>query len=435
MIENGPPEGEVRARPHVKRTRTLWVTLAGSAVLMVAGGGLFLFPSQSAPPVPPTVPTAIVSPAAPPPASPPPPAPVVGTLGKRRTFQDALAALGVARSHAIQIVEAMRPHIDFRRLQPRDRLEVHHDASGEPVKLVYRQSPIDVVESTRSGDTWTATRIDVPVERRLVVVSGTLKDNLFESVERVGEQPQLVLDFAEIFAWDFDFAADSQPGDRFRMLVEKVFTGEQFVAYGRILAAEYESDGQVHTGVYFKDANARGYYTPKGESLRRAFLKSPLEFTRISSTFSRSRRHPILGGVRPHLAIDYAAPAGTPVWAVADGTVEYVGYKGGNGNTVIIRHRANFKTMYNHLSRFGRGIRAGVSVRQRQTIGHVGSTGLSTGPHLDYRVIKDGRFVNPLKQTFLPGQPISSSNRDAFTRTRDAVLAQLRGTDMASAVR
>ncbi|OGB94500.1 MAG: hypothetical protein A2Z31_10195 [candidate division NC10 bacterium RBG_16_65_8] len=348
------------------------------------------------------------------------------TLGKRRTIQDALTALGVAKNHAIQIVEAMRPYLDFRRLQPQDQMELHHDTSGEPVKFVYRQSPIDVVESTRSGDTWTAARIDVPVDRRTVVVAGTLKDNLFESVDRLGERPQLVLDFAEIFAWDFDFAADSQPGDRFRMLVEKVFTGEQFVKYGRILAAEYESEGRAHTGVYFKDKDGGGYYTPAGETLRRAFLKSPLEFTRISSTFSRARRHPILGGVRPHLAVDYAAPHGTPIFAVADGTVESAGWSGGGGKTVVIRHRANFKTMYNHLSRFAAGIRRGAAVRQRQVIGYVGSTGLSTGPHLDYRVMKDGRFVNPLKQTFLPGQPISPANRGAFTEARDSLLARLR---------
>jgi len=360
---------------------------------------------------------------------------VVGTLGKRRTLQEVLAALGVARDRAVQIVQALRPHIDFRRLQPHDQLELHHDASGDPVRFVYRQSPIDVVEATRDGGDWTAARLDVPVDERIVVVAGTLKDNLFESMDRLGEGPQLVLDFAEIFAWDFDFAADSQPGDRFRMLVEKVFTQERFVKYGRILAAEYESEGRVHTGVYFKDKNGGGYYTPAGESLRRAFLKSPLEFTRISSTFSRGRRHPILGGVRPHLAVDYAAPAGTPVGAVADGTVEYVGYKGGNGNTVIIRHRANFKTMYNHLSRFGKGIRAGVGVRQREVIGYVGSTGLSTGPHLDYRVMKDGRFVNPLKQTFLPGLPISASSRGDFAQTRDSLFAQLRAPDVSHAMK
>ncbi len=339
---------------------------------------------------------------------------------------DALLAHGIHRDVAARIVQAFRSHLDFRRLKPGEALEFHHDASGTVTKVVYRQSPVDIVEAWREGDVWTASRRDVPVDRRVVLVAGTLEGNLFDSMEGLGEQPQLVMDFAEIFAWDFDFASDSQPGDRFRMLVEKVYTGEQFVKYGRILAAEYESEGKTHTGIHFRDKEGGGYYTPAGESLRRAFLKSPLEFTRISSRYSYGRRHPILGGVRPHLAVDYAAPHGTPVWAVADGTVEFAGWKGGNGNTVILRHRANFKTMYNHLSRFGKGIRAGAKVMQRQAIGYVGSTGLSTGPHLDYRIIKDGRFVNPLKETFLPGKPISPASRPLFIETRNSLLGQLR---------
>ncbi len=291
---------------------------------------------------------------------------------------------------------------------------------------MYRQSPVDIVDAQRDGETWTASRRDVPVERRVILVAGTLEGNLFESIEALGEGAQLVLDFAEIFAWEFDFAADSQPGDRFRMLVEKIYTSAEFVRNGRILAAEYESEDKFHTGIYFRDRDGGGYFTPSGESLRRAFLKSPLEFTRISSGYSHGRRHPILGGVRPHLAIDYAAPQGTPVWAVADGTVEFGGWSGGNGYTVTLRHRAKFKTMYNHLSRFGKGIRAGAAVRQREAIGYVGSTGLSTGPHLDYRVIRDGRSVNPLTQTFLPGRPVSPAARPAFFETRDTLLRQLR---------
>lgn len=305
-------------------------------------------------------------------------------------------------------------------------MEFHRDAAGTLTRVVYRQSPVDIVDAWRDGETWTAARRDVPVERKIALVAGTLTGNLFDSIEALGERAQLVLDFAEIFAWDFDFASDSQPGDRFRMLVEKVFTGDQFVKYGRILVAEYESEGKIHTGIYFRDRGGGGYYTPAGESLRRAFLKSPLEFTRISSGYSRARRHPILGGARPHLAVDYAAPLGTPVWAVADGIVEFAGWLGGNGYTATLRHRANFKTMYNHLSRFGKGIHAGAAVKQRQVIGYVGTTGLSTGPHLDYRVVKDGRYVNPLKHTFLPGKPISPSARPAFIEARDSLLAQLR---------
>ncbi|MFA5028065.1 MAG: M23 family metallopeptidase, partial [Candidatus Methylomirabilota bacterium] len=294
-------------------------------------------------------------------------------------------------------------------------------------RIVIRRSPIDIVEARRSGAGWVSSRTDVPVERRVARVEGTLRENLFESMEGLGERPQLVIDFAEIFAYDFDFASDSQPGDRFRLLVEKVFTGDQFVHYGRILAAEYDNQGRLHTGVFFQGKEEGGYFTPAGESMRRSFLKSPLEFTRISSGYSRGRRHPVLGGVRPHLAIDYAAPTGTPVWAVADGTVEFVGWKGGNGKTVLLRHRSNFKTMYNHLSRFGKSIRPGARVRQRQVIGFVGSTGLSTGPHLDYRVMKDGAFVNPLQQKFIPGKPVAAAARTRFAAERDALLRTLRG--------
>lgn len=361
----------------------------------------------------------------PPPTATHPPA-TVRTLGKGRTFLDALLAHGIRPDLAPRIVQAFRPHVNFRRLKPEDSFEFHSDAAGAVTRVVYRQSPIDIVEAWREGEAWSASRRDVPVERRLSLVAGKVEGSLFESMEALGEQAQLVLDFAEIFAWDFDFASDSQPGDRFRMLAEKVFTGDQFVKYGRIMVAEYESEGKTHTGIYFRDKDGGGYYTPAGESLRRAFLKSPLEFTRISSGYSRGRRHPILGGVRPHLAIDYAAPQGTPVWAVADGTVEFAGWSGGNGYTVTLRHRANFKTMYNHLSRFGKGIRPGAPAKQRQVIGYVGTTGLSTGPHLDYRVVKDGRFVNPLKQTFLPGKPISPSARAAFFEARDSLLGQLR---------
>jgi len=396
------------------RRRAAVVGLGALTLLLLLGWATFLFQRT---PEPPAVTDA-------PPVS---PAPTFITLKRGHTFQTALQAQGMDRNLAAQIVHAFRSHLDFRRLKPGDDVELHYDPAGAVRKVVYRQSPVEIVEAWRAGEGWTAGRLDVPVDRRVATVAGRLEGSLFESMESLGEQAQLVLDFAEIFAWDFDFAQDSQPGDRFRMLVEKVYTGDQFVRYGRILVAEYEEvGGKVHTGIYFRDGAESGYYTPAGESLRRAFLKSPLEFTRISSRFSYARRHPILGGVRPHLAVDYAAPQGTPVFAVADGVVESAGWLGGNGNTVTLRHRSSFKTMYNHLSGFARGIRAGALVRQRQLIGFVGSTGLATGPHLDYRVIKDGRFVNPLKQVFLPGKPISSAARQEFVEARDSRIRQLR---------
>ena len=353
------------------------------------------------------------------------PEPITITLGKGKTLSGILAAQGLSDDALAQIIQALRLHLNLRRLQPEDTLRLHRDRDGAVAKVVYRQSPLDIVEVDREEHAWVAHRRDVAIEQRVTLVAGTLEDNLFDSIERLGEGPQLVLDFAEIFTWVFDFSADSQPGDRFRMLVEKLYVADQFVEYGHILAAEYESEGTVHTAVYFRDKKRGGYYTPDGESLRRAFLKSPLEFSRISSGYSHRRRHPVLGGVRPHLAVDYAAPVGTPIRAVADGVVKFAGRKGGYGNTVTLGHRANYQTMYSHLSRFGKGIRRGVRVRQRQVIGFVGSTGLSTGPHLDYRVIKNGRFVNPLNHEFLPGEPIALSSQKAFLSVRDSFLQEM----------
>jgi len=405
---------EARTRPWASRP-IVFLALGVVAGVILGVASVFFFRGSPEPQV-------IVAP-----EQPPSPPPTFLTLRRGHTFQDALHGHGVDRDLAARILQAFRSHLDFRRLKPGDGLEVHYDPAGDVSRVVYRQSPVDIVEAWRDGDAWTAGKRDVQVDRRVAVVAGSLKGSLFESIEGLGEQAQLVLDFAEIFAWDFDFAQDSQPGDQFRMLVEKVYTGDQFVRYGRILVAEYEeAGGKVHTGIYFRDGSESGYYTPAGESLRRAFLKSPLEFSRITSRFSYARRHPILGGVRPHLAVDYAAPHGTPVFAVADGVVESAAWLGGNGNTVTIRHRSNFKTMYNHLAGFAKGIRAGSHLKQRQVIGYVGSTGLSTGPHLDYRVMKDGRFVNPLKQVFLPGKPISTASRQAFLEARDTQIRQLR---------
>lgn len=360
------------------------------------------------------------------PAVPALPAPITLTLGKNKTLAGVLAAQGIPQNAVTQIVQALRLHLDLRRLQPENTIWIHRNPDGAVTKVVYRQSPVDIFEVHREEHGWIAYQRDVAIERRVALVAGTLEDTLFDSIERLGESPQLVLDFAEIFAWDFDFAADSQPGDHFRMLVEKIYAGDQFVKYDRILAAEYESEGMVHTAIYFRDKRGGDYYTPGGESLRKAFLKSPLDFTRISSGYNRARRHPVLGGMRPHLAVDYAAPTGTPVLAVADGVVKFAGRKGGYGNTVILRHRANYETLYSHLSRFGKGIRRGAKVAQRHVIGYVGSTGLSTGPHLDYRVIKDGYFVNPLEQAFLPGEPISHSSWPSFISARDSCLHQIR---------
>jgi len=248
--------------------------------------------------------------------------------------------------------------------------------------------------------------------------------SLFDAVERIGESARLVLELVEIFSSDFDFTADTRAGDRFRLLVEKRYAGDDFVDYGRILVAQYASGGKTLTGVGF-ERGRYAHYDLSGQSLKKSFLKSPLEFSRITSGFTYARPHPILGGVRPHLAIDYGAPVGTPVRAVADGVVVRAGWNGGNGIQVHLRHRSGYETQYNHLSRVAPGVHAGARVRQKDIIGNVGATGLATGPHLDYRVAKNGTFVNPLGEKFLPGEPIPAAARPDFQRHAREILAQL----------
>jgi murein DD-endopeptidase MepM/ murein hydrolase activator NlpD len=349
------------------------------------------------------------------------------TLRRGDTLVKALGRLGVDRRASTDIAAALRANgADLRRMRPSDELAVTWTLDGEPLSLRWEPSPWlgFVVVATDAG--WEVRRAETRPDVRVEAVGGEVKSSLFEAVEGLGESPQLVLELVEIFSSDFDFTADSRGGDRFRLLVEKRYAGEQFVDYGQILVAQYLSDGRILTGVGFEPTGGRtAYYDLDGRSLKKSFLKSPLEFTRITSGFTYARPHPILGGVRPHLAIDYGAPVGTPVRAVADGTVVVAGWNGGNGIQVHLRHHAGYETQYNHLSRLGPGVRAGMRVTQRQVIGYVGSTGLSTGPHLDYRVAKHGRFVNPLSEKFIPGQPLDGAEHRRYLKDARALVRRL----------
>jgi murein DD-endopeptidase MepM/ murein hydrolase activator NlpD len=215
------------------------------------------------------------------------------------------------------------------------------------------------------------------------------------------------------------------------MVVEKYFVQDTFVKYGRILYAGYQRESRKHEAFFFEPPGRQGdYYTPQGESLRKAFLRSPLKFTRISSGYSKSRHHPILGGYRPHLGVDYAAPQGNPVWAVADGTVTFCGWNGGYGNQIMIKHPRGYQSMYGHLSGFSPGMAKGKPVHQKQIIGYVGSTGLSTGPHLDFRLSKDGVYRNPLRE-ISPRTP--SLTKDQMTDFKKGIGSVLQWVSDASA--
>lgn len=357
--------------------------------------------------------------------APPRPAITEIVLGARETLERALLRARVSRADALAIVDGLRRTVDMRRLRPGERLVVSQPADEQPPEITYWRSAAERYEIRQDAEGWTARAVRVPVDTEVVVVDGRLEGSLFASMERRGENAALAARFVGLFEWDFDFAADSMPGDRFRLLVEKRHAADEFIGYGDILVAQYESAGRpVLTAVGFHGADGTtAYYDAQGRSVRKMFLRAPLDFTRITSGYSHARMHPILGGVRPHLAVDYAAPVGTPVRAVADGVIEAAGWSGGNGISVTVRHAQNYRSIYNHLSRAH--VNVGQHVRQRDVIGRVGSTGLSTGPHLDYRVSKDGRFVNPLAERFIPGAPVPSPGQAAFRAHLRAMLDRL----------
>jgi len=351
-----------------------------------------------------------------------------GCVSSGQSFCSSLSDHGFAPSLSSILVEAFKPVFDCRKILPGNSYQIVTDHEGKLVSLVFRTSPIDIYRLTREGDKFVPAKDALMLDKRVAVVSGEIEDSLFAALGDAGEKDQLAVSIAEIFAWDIDFRHDLRKGDRFQVIVEKIYKDEEFIHYGAIRAAEYANQNEVHRAIYYKDPEGReDYYTPEGISLRRSFLRSPLRFTRVSSGYSYARFHPILKRRLPHLGIDFAAPVGTPVLAVGDGVVTRRGWKKGNGNMVVIRHPSGYETMYNHLSRFGKHITVGRRVKQKDIIGYVGTTGLSTGPHLDYRMKKNGRFINPLKEEFPHGFPVNQAFQSAFLEVSRQMTALLEG--------
>lgn len=253
-----------------------------------------------------------------------------------------------------------------------------------------------LVERTPEGFTAQDKRLEF--EMYTVRAAGSITLSLFGAVERVGEGGELAMKLADIFGWEIDFLRDIRSGDSFKVLAEKRVRNGQRLGYGSVLAAEFVNQGRSYQAYLFHDEDGRpGYYDENGGSMRKAFLKAPLEFTRVSSGFTWRRLHPILGKYRPHPGIDYAAPTGTPIKAVGNGTVIFKGWMSGGGNSIRLRHANGYETTYMHLSRFASGLGKGTKVQQGEVIGYVGSTGLSTGPHLDFRMKKNGQYIDPHK--------------------------------------
>jgi len=321
-----------------------------------------------------------------------------------------------------ELVEAARPAWDLARLSVGRPWGLALDEQGEIAVFTYRIDELTSLRVVRRE----GGRLEPEVRERrydvrVAATSGEITSSLFGAVAAAGEGDQLALDLAEIFAWDIDFNTEIQRGDRFRVAVEKLYLDGEFRRYGHVVAARFVRGERTLEAVRFEASAGAGYYAPDGTPLRKAFLRSPLRFSRISSGFTYKRLHPVTKQVRPHLGIDYAAPRGTPVHASADGVVAEAGTMGGLGKAVRLRHANGFETLYGHLSRIR--VRRGQRVGQGDHIGDVGSTGLATGPHLDYRMKRDGRFVNPLTLQSPPAEPIPDGELAAFAAARDRSLA------------
>jgi murein DD-endopeptidase MepM/ murein hydrolase activator NlpD len=375
-------------------------------------------------------------------AAPPPPPPVrvtKGVIGRGETLSSSLRQRGIGPEIAYLVTRELSSDFDFRRAQPGHAYRLVQDESGRVLEFRYRTSQVVSYRMSLDGDHYRVGREEAELRPQSARIAGVVTSSLFDAIKQLGESPQLAGDFADIFAWDVDFSHSVQPGDEFRILYERLYSNDDdgdliYVRPGRILAAHYTGAAGDHMALYFEEEEGRGgYYRPDGTSVERQFLVAPLRYARISSRFSAARRHPILRVTRPHHGIDYAAPSGTPVWAVADGKVIYRGRAGGFGNLVKIRHTRGYVSYYGHLSRFITNLQVGQTVRQKQLIGYVGQTGLATGPHVCFRIAHNGRYVDPTKLRTPAGDPVSPTGRYQFWVARDHLLAALDGEALVAA--
>jgi murein DD-endopeptidase MepM/ murein hydrolase activator NlpD len=350
------------------------------------------------------------------------------------TVGSLLARLQVEDREALSYLHSAKGVRSLYRLVPGRTVRAVTTGDGSLLALRYLHADDTELVVSRRGKGFLASEEPIRTESQLVIASGRIETSLFAATDNAGLSDMVAVQLAEIFSSEVDFHRDLRPGDRFSVIYESLYSNGEFVRAGRIVAAEFVNDGRVHRAVYFQAQGRGGYYTPEGRNVRKSFLRSPLEFSRISSGFARSRLHPVLRTWRAHRGVDYAAPVGTRAKATAEGTVQFAGYQGGYGKVVILRHSNGRSTLYGHLSRLAKGLSAGRRVHQGEVIGYVGTTGLATGPHLHYEFRVNGVHQNPLRVVVPPGPPITSESRTAFEETAAPLLQRLdliRDTDLA----
>ncbi len=358
---------------------------------------------------------------------------IKGELRSGEGLDDSLKRMQLSAAIRRELIRALSGTLDFRRLRPRDCYTVTLDENGDLVHCEYKSGPLNAYTVERTDAGFRAKKSAIPLELRVERLSGVVQSSLFATFKQLGESPKLIHGFASIFASKIDFNTECRQGDRVDIVYEKYFKDDEFVGYGKILVARYEQAQTSWEGYYYASAETpAGYYDNSGEELGTSFLRSPIPFGRVSSGFSYRRKHPITKVVRPHLGVDLAAPTGTPVLAASEGKVIYLGWKGGFGKTVILKHANGYRTHYGHLSRYGKGFKVGSRVEQKDVIGFVGSTGMSTGPHLDYRISLNGSFKNPFSLKFKPKYTIVGVEVENFRETVNNLAGLISGPETAA---
>ncbi len=324
------------------------------------------------------------------------------------------------------IIHSSEEAATLAQIRPGELLQVQLDMEGKLMQLLYQRSSINSLKITPTQDGFQTEVLTKTLEKRTSHLSATITDSLYSSALRAGLSDSLIMELANIFGWDVDFALEIRNGDQFSLIFEEEYLAGEHYRDGAILAAEFINRGKVFRAIrYVNDKGEADYFTPDGKSMRKAFLRAPVDFRRISSRFARERWHPVLGKKRPHRGVDYAAAIGTPIKAAGDGRVIFRGRKGGYGRAIIIQHGQRYSTLYGHMSKYAGKVKNGSRVRQGQTIGYVGMSGLATGPHLHYEFRVNGVHRNPLTVKLPAASPIAKEYLADFQLQSKPLLAQL----------
>ncbi|QKT04090.1 peptidoglycan DD-metalloendopeptidase family protein [Ectothiorhodospiraceae bacterium 2226] len=351
---------------------------------------------------------------------------IAATVASGDTLSALFTRMGLSVRQMHEVLNAGEGTRNLHRLRPGEELRVRLNANDQLEELVYQRSRTEAVHVTRGRDGLEVRAIDQPVEVRTRHAWGTIGTSFYAAAKDAGLSDNVIMGMADIFGWDIDFAMDLRAGDAFSLIYEEQYLDGDKIGDGAILAAEFHNRGRAVQAVRFVDPDGNvSYYTPEGLSMRKAFLRTPVDFRRISSRFQPARHHPILGQRRPHRGVDYAAPTGTPIKASGDGRITYRGNRGGYGLTIIIDHGRGYETLYAHMSSFRRGLQTGSRVRQGQVIGYVGMSGMATGPHLHYEFRVNGTHRDPLTVRLPNAEPIRAELKPSFQAHAATAIAQL----------